>query len=320
MITHLWSEEKEIGLVPYLMQLSSTNEYMYALYDEDYVVRAFFEPGLPRLLQSIECGDEWETVQSYITSNGIDVGLVGANILLQAASCGNVDVLERLIGDCGVPESTCGKDRRNILFTALLHKQTYLAEHIVERYTSLATESDAKGFNMMHYIVMTGDTDYLREVLYVRENILRVAIDAPKLEGTAIADLVDTRNKRYGRADMEKIFSIPTPLEWARRTKKSDMVHLLETFEKQLRVAVMILDLTYDTEAARDDISYLKEIIRIFVQVVEWSLDMCELYRVDTIYESLRDVTGICCQDGKTVVPALHVREPLLLTCCWAFA
>lgn len=37
-INHLWSEEKEIGLVPYLMQLSSTNEYMYALYDEDYVV------------------------------------------------------------------------------------------------------------------------------------------------------------------------------------------------------------------------------------------------------------------------------------------
>lgn len=88
-VTKLLSDEGQRKPAPYRMRVSATEDDIYTMHDENDTVRSYTEHGLPRLLQSIACGDEWSTVQSQITRYSVDVGLVGANLLLQAASSGN---------------------------------------------------------------------------------------------------------------------------------------------------------------------------------------------------------------------------------------
>eukprot|EP01032_Pedospumella_encystans_P026656 gene26656-30125_t len=271
-VTKLWSDEGQRKPAPYRMRVSAaTEDDIYTMHDENDTVRSYTELGLPRLLQSIACGDEWSAVQSQITRYSVDVGLVGVNLLLQAASGGNTDVVERLIDDYNLPESTCDKDGRNILFTARLHKQADLVDFIAESYPSLAEGVDGKGFNVVHYIIMMGDADYLRRLLNGQL--------FPALPPTRLTSLVDTHNKRYGRAEVERISSTPTPLEWAKRTKKTNMVQVLEKFAEQLRVAVMINALNYYGKPKISDDDLVREMTCITSQIHEKDLVVGELYR-----------------------------------------
>eukprot|EP01032_Pedospumella_encystans_P027297 gene27297-30855_t len=289
-VTKLWSDEGHRKPAPYRMRVSATEDDIYTMHDDNDAVRSYTEHGLPRLLQSIGCGDEWSAVQLQITRYSVDLGLVGSNLLLQAASGGNTEVVERLIDDYNVPESTCDKDGRNILFTALLHKQADLVEFIAESYPSLAEGVDGKGFNVVHYIIMMGDTDYLRRLLNGQ-----LFSDLPPF---CLTSLVDTHNKRYGCAEREKTSSTPTPLEWAKRTKKTDMVQMLEKFGKQLSVAELF-DLTHGIAAKIGDVELLRQLKSISSQIQLCGLEVVELYRVDTTLSSMISIASNCCQEGK---------------------
>ena len=58
-VTKLWSDEGQRKPAPYRMRVSATEDDIYTMHDENDTVRSYTELGLPRLLQSIACGDEW---------------------------------------------------------------------------------------------------------------------------------------------------------------------------------------------------------------------------------------------------------------------
>eukprot|EP01032_Pedospumella_encystans_P016533 gene16533-18862_t len=196
-------------------------------------VRAYVEPGLPRVVQAIQCRSSWADLKVILAVHSIDVRLVGSNLLLHAASSGCIDILIELILEYGVPESTCDKDGRNILHLALLHKQFGMVDLISKYYQKLLTKSDSKGFNAIHYVIMSKNTELLRKVLYNLKYF-------EEIDCSSVANLVDIHRLRYDNERLHQITNVITPLDWAKRMKQVEMVDILEKFMHELRMECLL--------------------------------------------------------------------------------
>jgi hypothetical protein len=74
----LWDYE-EMGYFTYKCRVVETGFYCCSYYDDDYSVRKYEEPGLPRLLQSVRCGDGSIDCGRVMLQYGLDLALVGTS-------------------------------------------------------------------------------------------------------------------------------------------------------------------------------------------------------------------------------------------------
>ena len=163
--------------------------------------RPSVDSGLPTVLQAIQYGDAWPVVNNHIAKYSIDVKVVGQALLLSTASAGNSDVAQQLIRIHRVSCSSCDINGRNILHISLLHKQfEYVVLICCEFHEQLLQGTDNKGFNFVHYLVMSKSTEVLRMFLYRNFSTLRRMHD---IRWQQIAALVDTENKRHGKSEIQ---------------------------------------------------------------------------------------------------------------------
>jgi len=237
---------------------------LYATVDSTNNVRAYVEPGLPRVIQAIQCGCSLADLKDMLATHSIDVSLVGSNLLLHAATSGNSEILIELIHEYGVPESTCDKEGRNILHLALLHKQFDLVDLMSKYYQKLLTKSDSKGFISIHYIVMSKNANLLQNVLYNNACFEEVGF-------AGITQLVDIHRLRYENERLHQATSIITPLDWARRMKQVDMVEILEQFMHVLRVECLLRGIELYDKWSEE--STLLQLTAVSARVKEAKLD-----------------------------------------------
>lgn len=275
-ITDLWTMMEGVGFATYVMRPVDEDRDLYTTVDSTHTVRAYVEPGLPRVIQAVQCGSSWENVQAMMVAHSMDVSLIGASLLLHAATAGHQEVLIELICSYGVPESTCDKDGRNILHIALLHKRFALVDLISRFYQKLFTKADSKGFNSIHYIVMSKNTELMRKVLYDTAYF-------DEIQHLSIVHLVDLHGARFGK-DINLPNSTITPLDWAKRMKLTEMADILQTYMHELRIECLLQ-----------------------------RIELLDEWNAETTFSKLRAVSDQMKQVGLPNLLSLHQLIPLLL-------
>ncbi len=280
--------------------------------------RPTVDSGLPAVLQSIQYGDEWSVVNNLITRFSIDVKVVGQALLLSTASVGNSDVAQQLIRVHRVPCSACDINGRNILHISLLHKQfEYVLLICCEFHEKLLQGTDNKGFNFVHYLVMSKSTEVLRMFLYRNFSTLKRMYDIPWQQ---IAALVDTENKRHGKSEMETITNTISPLDWAKRTKQTESAELLQTYLNQLRAHCLFETFTQGMRRKEDN-KILREMTELTAQLVGLAVTIQEMISFGDTRSLLMSIGRNVSMDGKLrsltylvrnwLAPLKTVSEPI---------
>lgn len=163
-VTKHWSIEGRMR-VPYRMRILKSGDDVFANEDSDYYVRSYEERGLPRLLQAIRCGDPVEHCKGLVEEFALDLDVVGDKILFEAAAYGHSDVYLWL-AEMEVDVSVRDKSGRNVVHIALQYAQFDFLDQISPIGTDDLTAKDNKGFNVVHYVILSKSVEVLRDVLF----------------------------------------------------------------------------------------------------------------------------------------------------------
>ena len=236
---------------PYLVKLESvtTDTSMQVASDSTDLIRKLQTNALDNVLFAIKCGDDASEVERMATQYELEFNLVSKRMLLETAIVGNISVAEWLMMTFyNDRDSFVVDDKgRNLVHLSIHHKQyDYFYDLIVNPWKkdydnfgkidywcgdhSLPFAVDNSG-NILHYAVLTGDAEFLAQILNLR--ILGKEFPGIKelceYDAAALSDGGDVIG-----LDRQANSSDKTPRDLASLRGRKDMIELFDQFHKRV--------------------------------------------------------------------------------------
>jgi hypothetical protein len=146
---------------PYICELASSGEHIYAPADSDSCIRLFVANAFERVVQAIKCNDSLEQINFMLDDFGIDLDMVRGKLIFPSAEAGHISMIGEILDineHCGMVDPK----GRNILHILLAngHVKNCLnhghanQDIIATMVKFLMHRSDFEGQSCLHLLVL----------------------------------------------------------------------------------------------------------------------------------------------------------------------